>query len=94
VDESAGPERRRESAPETWVRLAWTYGFVLLFALIALGYGLWFGQQLIETQRQGVDAITRIEVYEEQQTQQLNEINARLERIERGLSGQVGPPGH
>jgi len=85
---------RRESAPETWVRLAWTYGFVLLFALIALGYGLWFGQQLIETQRQGVDAITRIEVYEEQQTQQLNEINQRLERIERGLSGQVGPPGH
>lgn len=93
MDQQRG-DGRRESTPEVWVRLAWTYGFVLLFALIALGYGLWFGQQLIQTQREGVDAITRIEVYEEQQTQQMNEINQRLERIERGLSGQVGPPGH
>lgn len=75
-------QREPLASPGGWWRVLWNFGFPMLFGLIALGYGLWFGTQLVETQRSGIEAITRIETYEAEQTYQLRTLEERLYRIE------------
>jgi hypothetical protein len=77
VSEPPGP------APRGWLRAIWFYGFTLVFAVACLVFGLYFGVQLLETQREGIAAINGIQAAEEVQLHQLEEISARLERIER-----------
>lgn len=66
-------------------------GFTLAFAIVALLYGLWFGQQLIVTQRAGVESIRRIEVFEQEEVYQLRQISERLDRIEITLAAGTSP---
>lgn len=68
--------------PPGWGRLLWSYGFPMLFAVVCLGYGLWFGTELIKTQRAGIGAIQRIEVYEQEQTYQMRQMEEHLYRLE------------
>lgn len=76
-----------------WAKLLGVGGFVTLFAVVALFYGLRFGNDLLATQREGIAAINRIEVFEQEQTYQLRLIGERLDRIEAGLaSARAGAP--
>jgi len=76
-----------------WARLLTLYGFTTVFALISLVFGLWFGTQLLATQREGITSIAHIQELQRVQAQQLQEVNDRLERLERLLLTQGGPGG-
>lgn len=79
----------REPAPEERAPrvLRWIVqvGFTLAFAVVALLFGLWFGVELLNTQREGIEAINQIRDYEMVQSRQLQQIDQRLERIERAV---------
>lgn len=77
---------RYDYGRESWFRLAWQYGFAFIFAVIAMVYGLYFGNQLLKTQREGIESISRIEIFEQEQVYQLRQISERLDRIEARLS--------
>jgi len=68
-------------------------GFLVVFAMVSLVFGLWFGAQLLATQREGITAIAHIQELEADQARQLEEMNQRLERIERLLLVQQGQEG-
>lgn len=71
-----------ESRSGEWLRLAWQYGFALIFAVVTMVYGLYFGNQLLKTQRDGIESISRIEIFEQEQVYQLRMISERLYAIE------------
>lgn len=77
---------RRPGPSPWWAQLLGVGGFVTLFAVVALFYGLRFGNDLLATQREGIAAINRIEVFEQEQTYQLRLMGERLDRIEARLS--------
>ena len=68
-----------------WVRAVWQYGFVTGFACLATVFGVWFGVQIVATQREGIEAIHHIQDAEYAQAQQLAEMNQRLERTQESL---------
>jgi hypothetical protein len=70
-------------APRGWLRAIWAYGFGLVFSVTALVFGLYFGVELLRTQREGIESIGHIQDAEQVQVHQLEEISQRLERIER-----------
>lgn len=76
-----------------WLEAAWRWGFPLVFAVTALVYGLYFGNQLLQTQRQGVESISRIEAFEQEQVYQLRQISERLDRVEAKLAAGGGGGG-
>lgn len=75
-------ERRAPPAVLRWVVQV---GFLVVFAVVALVFGLWFGVNLMETQRAGIESINRIQDVETIQVRQLAQINERLERVERAV---------
>ena len=75
--------------PTGWLRAAWVYGFTLVFSVTALVFGMWFGVQLMATQRDGIEAINRIQDVEALQSHQLAGLDERLERLERAAG--TGP---
>ena len=77
----------RERAPRlvSWIVQV---GFTLAFAVVALVFGLWFGVQLLATQREGIASINRIREVETAQAQQLAELNQRLEAQNDALRAQ------
>ena len=56
-------------------------GFLVLFAVVMLVYSIYFGNELLKTQRDGIVSINRILDLEQAQAQQLHEINARLDDV-------------
>ena len=70
-----------------WAQLLGVGGFLLLFGVVSLFYGLKFGTELLATQRDGIASINRIETFQMEQTYQLRQVNERLERIEARLVG-------
>lgn len=75
-------------------RLLWwavQLGFLTVFGVAALGYGLWFGTQLVATQRQGLEAIAKIEIFEQEQVYQMRQMSERLDRIELKLAAGAPP---
>src|SRR5262245_24377555 len=75
--------RREGDRPYELVSLAWQFGFPLLFSLVVLFYGLWFAGQLVGAQQTAVAALQRIDLREQQQATELQQVNERLERLER-----------
>jgi hypothetical protein len=80
------PGRERSPRLVGWIVQV---GFLTAFAVIALLFGLWFGVQLLGTQRDGIEAINRIQDVEALQTRQLQQLDQRLERLERAAG--TGP---
>lgn len=80
-----------------WLEVLARWGFVTVFALVSLVYGLRFGNELLQTQRDGIAAINRIETFEQEQVYQLRLLSERMDRIEARLIGleaaAQGPPG-
>lgn len=70
-----------------WAQLLGVGGFLTLFAVVSLFYGLRFGSELLATQRDGIASINRIEAFQMEQTYQMRQVNERLERIEARLIG-------
>jgi len=56
-------------------------GFLVVFAVVMLIYSIYFGNELLKTQREGIVSINRILDAEQTQTQQLQEMNQRLDRL-------------
>ena len=85
----AGGRERRPPRLLWWVVQV---GFLTVFSVIALSFGVWFGVQLMATQRDGIESINRIQDVEELQARQLQGIDQRLERLERAVaaSGSSG----
>jgi hypothetical protein len=47
---------------------------------------LYFGTELLKTQHEGITAITRIETYEMQQTQDLTAVRLQLQQVREQLA--------
>ena len=75
--------------PPRLLRWVVQVGFLTVFAVVVLVYGLWFGVQLLGTQRDGIEAINRIQDVEAIQVRQLQQLDQRLERLERAAG--TGP---
>ena len=66
-----------------WLEAVVRYGFATAFAMLCAVFGLWFGVQLLQTQREGIAAINQIRAEQTHQTQEVKEVNQRLELLSR-----------